>query len=197
MQDKDKAQDQAAAQYEGICAMIAAANMDWDRLEELKAEELDHEERLEELRDMRAEHEADMADETDPKPWEIAYPDEAEELAAMESDGFADAEELAELRDTAGDCEDYEEAMQRIYEDPLEVQFRSGWASSGEDLTPEEFYILLCTGGPAVRIMGELGFDGEPSRAWLEYQDWGTPWTQYFGASQDVLLDYARWNISL
>jgi len=159
-QDNDRAQDQARAQYESLCEMIAAANMDWERLEELKAEELDAE----------------------------------EEGRAMDPD---EQDELDELRNTAGDCADQEEAMQRIYESPLDVQFRSGWASSGEDLAPEDFYILLCTGGPAVRIMGELGFDGEPSRAWLEFQDWGTPWTQYFGASQDVLLDYARWNISL
>lgn len=165
----DHATQQAAAQYESICEMIAAANLDWDRLEE--------------LRDLRADHECDMADETDPKPFNIACPDESEELA--------------ELEETAGNCADYEEAMQRIYESPLSVEFRSGWSSDPQDLQVEEFQILLCTGGPAVRIMGELGFDGEPARAWLEYQDWGTPWTQYFDASQDVLIDFARWNISL
>ena len=168
-QDNDRAEDQARAQFESIAAMIAAAEMDWERLAE--------------LRDMRADHEADMADQTDPKAWEIAYPDEADELA--------------ELEKTAGDCEDYEDAMRRIYEDPLSVDFRSGWSSDPHHMEPEEFQILLCTGGPAVRIMGELGFDGEPSRAWLEFQDWGTPWTQYFGADQDTLLAYARWNISI
>jgi hypothetical protein len=50
--------------------------------------------------------------------------------------------------------------------------------------------ILLCTGGPAVRIVGELD-RGTPCRAWLEYQDWGTPWTQYFGAKSDTLCEYA------
>lgn len=167
--DEDHARDQARAQMASIAEMIAAANMDWDRLDE--------------LRDMRADHEADMAEETDPKAWAIAYPDEAEELA--------------ELEETAGECTSQEDAMQRIYEDPLDVQFRSGWASCPEDLNAEEFQILLCTGGPAVRLMGELGFDGDVARVWMEFQDWGTPWTQFFDVDTDALTAYAQWHISL
>lgn len=101
-----------------------------------------------------------------------------------------DREELAELEAAAGDCTDEEDARQRIQEDPLSVEVRSDWASPGEELTAGEFQILLCTGGPAVRIMGELN-RGEPCRAWLEYQDWGTPWTQYFNAKSDTLCQYA------
>ena len=166
--DEDNARNQAAAQFASICEMIAASEMDWDRLEE--------------LRDLRADHEADMADDTDPKPWAIAYPDEAEELA--------------ELEETAGEYTSQEDAERAIYENPLSVEYRSGWTSYGDDMQPEEFQILLCTGGPAVRIMGELGFDGEPSRAWLEYQDWGTPWTQYF-CDSEPLIAFARWNITI
>lgn len=44
-------------------------------------------------------------------------------------------------------------------------------------------------------IVGELNRGelnrGEPCRAWLEYQGWGTPWTQYFGAKSDTLCQYA------
>ena len=165
----DHAKQQAAAQYESIAEMVAASELDWDHLEE--------------LRDLRESHEFDMADETDPKPFEVAFPDEAEELA--------------ELEEIAGDCADLEEAMQRIYEDPLSVDFRSGWVSCQDDMQPEEFMILLCTGGPAVRIMGELDHNNDVSRAWLEYQDWGTPWTQYFDIDADVLKFYARWHISI
>lgn len=167
--DEDHARDQARAQMASIAEMVAAANMDWDRLDE--------------LRDMRADHEADMADQTDPKTWAVSYPDEAEELA--------------ELEETAGDCEDYEDAMRRIYEDPLSVDFRSGWSSDPNDLQPEEFQILLCTGGPAVRLMGELGFDGGVSCVWMEFQDWGTPWTQFFDVDTDALTTYAQWHISI
>jgi len=85
-----------------------------------------------------------------------------------------------------------EDAEQRIHEDALSVEVRSGWASPGDTLTAEEFCILITTGGPAVRIRGELDEHFEPRRAWLEVQDWGTPWMQYFDASQKTLLTYAR-----
>lgn len=118
--------------------------------------------------------------------------DRLEELRDTDPEDLTDEdrEELAELEAAAGDCTDEEDARQRIQEDPLCVEVRSDWASPGEELTPGEFQILLCTGGPAVRIVGELD-RGEPCRAWLEYQDWGTPWTPYFGASSDTLCQYA------
>jgi hypothetical protein len=46
-------------------------------------------------------------------------------------------------------------------------------------MAPAEFCILLCTGGPAVRIVGDLN-RGEPSNPRVEHQDWGTPWTEFF-----------------
>jgi hypothetical protein len=85
-----------------------------------------------------------------------------------------------------------DDAEQRIHEDALSVEVRSGWASPGDTLTAGEFRILITTGGPAVRICGELNEYCEPIRAWLEIQDWGTPWTQYPDASQETLLTYAR-----
>lgn len=101
-----------------------------------------------------------------------------------------DVRELAHLEALADGCEDYDSAEQRIQEDPLEITVRSDWTALGQTLEASEFCILLCTGGPAVRIVGELD-RGQPVRAWIEYQDWGTPWTQYFGADQDVLIRYA------
>jgi hypothetical protein len=127
--------------------------------------------------------------------------DRLEELrrACYEFDGPADkwadanpddAEELAELEAAAGDCTSEDAAHERIQEDPLDVSVRSGWENLGATLTPSEFRILLCTGGPAVQICGDLD-NNRPTRAWLEYQDWGTPWTQYFDAAQDTLIRYA------
>lgn len=104
-----------------------------------------------------------------------------------------EATELVELREAAGECASREEAEQRIHEDALSVEVRSGWYIPDGDCPDDsaaEFQILLTTGGPAVRIMGELS-DREPWRAWLEVQDWGKPWTQYFKANQDILLAYA------
>ena len=98
---------------------------------------------------------------------------------------------LEELEEAAGDWADVEDVQREIDEHPLCIEYRSGWNTSAEDLQAEEFCILLCTGGPAVRIVGEIGEHGQPCRAWIEYQDWGTAWTQYFGADQETLIDYA------
>jgi hypothetical protein len=106
-----------------------------------------------------------------------------------------EAEELAELEEAAGDCENEDEARDRILEDALSVEVRSGWHSVGETLEPSEFSILLCTGGPAVRIRGELNQYKEPHQAWLEFQDWFTSWEELVapgeGASE-ALLKYAQ-----
>jgi hypothetical protein len=115
-----------------------------------------------------------------------------EELRDCEELDDAEREELAALELEADGCADRENAEQRIFEDALSVEVRSGWKPRGDTLTAEEFCILISTGGPAVRIRGALDEHFEPRRAWLEVQDWGTPWTQYFDASQETLLTYAR-----
>lgn len=88
---------------------------------------------------------------------------------------------------------DEDGAREAIQEDPLSVEVRSGWASRAEEFEAEEFQILLCTGGPAVRIRGEI--DGErASRAWVEYQDWFTPWEELrpLPCEQETLLRYCN-----
>lgn len=160
---ENHAKQQAAAQFAHIAAMMEAQRMDWDRLEE--------------LRDLFAEHEELEDGSINPEPFAADHPDEADELA--------------ELEETAGEWADIDEVQRAIDEHPLSIEYRSGWSCSASELVAEEFCILLCTGGPAVRIVGEIGEHGQPVRAWLEYQDWGTPWTQYFDADQDVLVDYA------
>ena len=88
---------------------------------------------------------------------------------------------------------DPEDARQRIQEDSLSVLVRSGWHSPGEEMEAVEYEILLSTGGPATRIVGDLDQHDEPSSATLQYQDWGTPWTHYAGSyNQPALLDYAN-----
>jgi hypothetical protein len=166
-------EQQAAAQYESIVSMVGALEVDYDRLGELQ----------EQRGDWIEENPAAAPDGLkDARRWAAAFPAEAEELLA-----------LAKAADGSTDKDDAED---RIREDPLECQVRSGWANQGEDLVAEDFFILLCTGGPAVRIRGELDEHGEPTRARLEYQGWGTPWTQYFGASQETLLRYAGYFFS-
>ncbi len=145
-------------------------------------------ERLEELRDERNAFEIDEDENAAPDG-----PGYANAWEAWHAENPDDAEELAQLEEDRGECEDREDAETRIHEDPLEIQVRGDWHSLGdEDEGPCEFYILLTTGGPAVRIMGELQ-DGEPHRAYLQTQDWGTPWTDYYeeGAAE-VLMSYCR-----
>ena len=81
---------------------------------------------------------------------------------------------------------------QEIQEDPLSVQVRSGWEAAGAELEPAEFEILLSTGGPATRIIGELNQYKEPTRPRLQHQDWFKPWTEYLDATdaQDEALDW-------
>ena len=92
------------------------------------------------------------------------------------------------------DYHDEEKAREAIYEHPLSLEVRSDWYSPGQSHEPAEYCILLCWGGPAARIMGELDDHGEPVRAWLEYQDWGTPWTEYIttGPDHTALVRYAQ-----
>jgi hypothetical protein len=169
MNTENHAFTQAAAQYSSIVAFVAAIECDYDRLEELRDER-------EEL--ASAAEDPESEDET---------AEAIESLAQWDEDN---AEELNDLKHAAGEFFDRNEATEAAQENALSVEVRSGWTSCGDTMTPEEFRIVLCTGGPAVQIRGELNEYKEPSRAWLEYQDWGTPWTQYFPASQDTLLTY-------
>ena len=52
---------------------------------------------------------------------------------------------------------DSEEARQAIQEDPLSVEVRSGWHAPGENSEPDEYNILLGTGGPALAHHWRLG----------------------------------------
>lgn len=95
--------------------------------------------------------------------------------AASDSDEPMDpseAEELAELEAQAGDCASEGEAWQRIDEDPLSVEFRSGWSDSREALQPEEFRIVLYTNGPHVELRGELD-GGSVKRVRVLFKGWG------------------------
>jgi len=90
--------------------------------------------------------------------------------------------------------EDREQAEQTIQEYPLSIEVRSGWHCPGAESTSEEFMILLGTGGPACRIIGELGQGDEPESPRLEYQDWFTPWQALPLSPEDceAVLTYCR-----
>ena len=93
------------------------------------------------------------------------------------------------------DSEAIDQAREAIQGDPLSVDVRSGWVStwSSERVQPEEFRILLCTGGPAVRIIGDLD-RGSPDSVEVEYQDWFTPWERMPLTSEEeaAVLTYCQ-----
>jgi len=81
-----------------------------------------------------------------------------------------------------------EEAMR---ESILSLEVRSGWHSPGSSDGPEEFMLLLSTGGPALRLIGDLNAHCEPCRCWLEYQNWFSPWTESRAGDSEALLWFA------
>jgi len=108
--------------------------------------------------------------------------------------------QLSTLREMVKALEDGEQwegldPEEAISEGPLEVSIRADWHSPDDDEdTDLEYKILLCTGGPAVRIIGDLGQWKQPDTAKLEYQDWCIPWTELYTDSDEdeALLTYAR-----
>lgn len=165
----DHAKDQAQAQAKSIAELVTAAELDFERLEE--------------LREDRANLADTLADQEMPELIEEAR-------AALESWDEENSEELNELEHAAGDYKSQEEAQEAIQEDALSVEVRSAWHVPGEDNTAAEFRIVLCTGGPHVEIMGELDQYHQPCRAWIQYQNWSTPMAHFFEVEQSTLLTF-------
>lgn len=105
--------------------------------------------------------------------------------------------EMIEELNKAIDADDdnaRDKAEQTIQEDPLSVEIRSEWHVPGKVEGGGEYRILLCWGGPAVQIVGEMNEYNEPETAQLQYQDWFTVWTEYntTDEEEEALLAYAR-----
>lgn len=80
------------------------------------------------------------------------------------------------------DSNDYnqqDELRESILNSALSVEFRSGWSTNPEQLEIEEFKILLSWGGPALRVIGDLDQYKQPENIKMQFQDWGTPWTDF------------------
>jgi hypothetical protein len=98
---------------------------------------------------------------------------------------------------TAEEREEYhdeEKAREDIQESDYGVEVRSDWVAPGKAFEASEYTILLAGGGPALRIIGDLD-NGMPYTARLEYQDWFTPWVEYFAEEEvedrEALLNFA------
>jgi hypothetical protein len=90
-----------------------------------------------------------------------------------------------------------DEIREQAQDEALSVEFRSGWTSNPEEMKPEEFKILLSTGGPACQIVGKIDYGScEPIDIEIQYQDWFTPWeplqlnSTYADESPNITSDY-------
>lgn len=165
--DRDRLLDVGKCAMGALSEMVAALTLEWDRLEELREERADLTTAIDDAEGSR------------------------ETLAAHNALSLWDAanlEELAELKEAAGDCTDGDDARQRIAEDPLSLEYTGTWAA-GEDPRADGFVLLLSTGGPAVRIIGDLNSHGEPCGPVLQAQDWFLPWTEV-AYDPDTLQSY-------
>ena len=96
-----------------------------------------------------------------------------------------------------GDYTREDEIREQAQDEALSVEFRSGWTSNPEEMKPEEFIILLSTGGPACQIVGKIDYGScEPIDIEIQYQDWFTPWEPlqlnctYADRSPNITSDY-------
>ena len=120
----------------------------------------------------------------DPETW-----DRFEDLKENGPTCQEDEDELAELARILADFTDEDDAREKAQDSALEVELTGSW-HHGEKPVADSYIILLSTGGPALRIVGQLNKYSEPGSATLEWQDWGTPWTE-FPADEDELLAFA------
>lgn len=101
-------------------------------------------------------------------------------------------DQLARLKVACQESDEtYDTIREEIQQSSLSLQVRSDWEELGTDLEPGELCILLSTGGPALRIVGDLGRFNCPKDCRMEYQDWGTPWTEYRAIGSAVLDSWA------
>ena len=120
--------------------------------------------------------------------------DRAEGQAKAQLESIREMVKALEDADAGDDEDARDEARETIHEDPLSVEVRSDWHIPGDDAEDTEYRILLCTGGPAVRIVGELGAYNEPDTADIQHQDWFTPWVSLptDTEEEEALLAYVR-----
>ena len=120
--------------------------------------------------------------------------DRAENQAKAQLESIREMVAALEKADASGTEDERDEARRHIDEDALSVEVRSDWHTPGGDSDPGEYCILLCTGGPAVRIIGRLGNFSEPESARLQYQDWFTEWQELILSHDEYadLLTYAQ-----
>lgn len=100
----------------------------------------------------------------------------------------SERDELSKLEGLLSGFRGANDAAEQAMGSVLDIKLSGEWAPGGEPKA-DGFIILLTTGGPALRIVGELDQRGEPGSAHWEVQDWGLPWTSV-GVECNGLLDF-------
>jgi hypothetical protein len=87
-------------------------------------------------------------------------------------------EKYEEIHNESNNADNDEDAHKWAVEQPLSVLVKSGWTEVGKPMHAYEFELLMGSGGPAVRITGDLDemYQPEAGTIRLEVQNWGTPW---------------------
>lgn len=87
-----------------------------------------------------------------------------------------------------------DEISREIDESILSLEVNNGWYVPGTEHKPEQFRILLSTGGPACRIEGILDNYCYPEKVEVQFQDWFTSWEilSITEEEEEALLEYAR-----
>jgi hypothetical protein len=199
----DTARDQAQRQVDSICALVAALECDFDRLDELRKER----EALEDsVRDASLDvdcaaqslKEVEGADGEEYMRQRLAELADARQTLLETQAALAEwvglcGEELAELEEAAGEWSCRDDVEGAIHEDPLSIKVRTDWHDPGssKNQEPSEFRIVLCTGGPHVEILGELDHHGEPDRVRVLYRDWGYS-GELFDFDHEAVLTYCQ-----
>jgi len=218
-EDQDNSHRQAMAQYESICDMVDALEFA-ENHEGKDIRKPAHD--MRELQYLLNDAAEDESSDTIYGHWS-GNVDADGKREFIETDGtvhwFFDNEVVSDEQDTsdefyqlededretflrllesdydADDLTNPESCRERIEQDPLSVEVRGDWHTPGDEDGdgPAEYRILLCTGGPAVQILGELDDHCEPKTARLMHQDWFKPWTEVIGGvDHEKLLRYAR-----
>ena len=122
--------------------------------------------------------------------WEAICLDEAVEI---------DADQYDHLEEGEIECMRHEGLSYWMDEACIEVTNRGEW-SAGSEPEVDQVVVLFSTGGPATRVVIDL----DRKIAWVEVQDWATPWDdidEHYGSrlTRDcvsMLLEYADFCVS-
>jgi hypothetical protein len=115
------------------------------------------------------------------------------ELLSQSLAQLAEVARLAELLEADPDNDELQDELRAL---ALSQEVRSDWRCfvATEECDPDEWRLVLCTGGPHVEVRGEFNNYGDPETASLWAADWGqslaeVPIPQ---SSADLLLWFAQ-----